>query len=95
MAKSAKLRSSLGNVIFSFLGPNKLQMVGQFLDNIGLPVLERSRNSSVGIATGCRLHDPGSSPGSARFSLPHSVQTDSRAHPASHSMGTGGKAAGA
>jgi hypothetical protein len=59
-----------------------------------------SRDSSVGIATGYGLDAPGSIPDSARFSLPHSVQTGSGIHPASYPMGTGGsfpggKAAGA
>jgi hypothetical protein len=39
--------------------------------------------------TGYGLDIPGSIPGSVRFSLLHSVQTGSGAHPASYPMGTG------
>jgi hypothetical protein len=48
----------------------------------------RCRNSVVGIATGY-----GSNWGQ-EFSLLHVVQTRCGAHPASYTMGTGGKAAG-
>jgi hypothetical protein len=49
---------------------------------------ERSRDSSVGIATRCGLDGPGiESWWGARFSAP--VQTGSEAHPASCTMGTG------
>jgi hypothetical protein len=53
----------------------------------------------VGTARGYGMDEPGSIPSSARFSLLHSVQTDSGAHPASYPTGTGdsfpgGKAAG-
>jgi hypothetical protein len=44
------------------------------------------------IATGYGLDGRGSIPGRGNiFSLLHSVQTGSRAHPTSYSMGTGGK----
>jgi hypothetical protein len=52
-----------------------------------------SRDSSVGIATGYDLDDRGVGvrvPVGQEFSLPHVVQTGSRAHPASSPMGTGG-----
>jgi hypothetical protein len=49
-----------------------------------------SRDSSVGIATGYGLDGPGFD-----FSLLHSVQTGSGAHPASYPIGTGGSFAGA
>jgi hypothetical protein len=64
----------------------------------------RSRDSSVGIALGYGLDERGSRvrfPAEARnFSLHHSVQNGSGAHPASYPMGTRGsfpegKAAGA
>jgi hypothetical protein len=41
------------------------------------------------MATGYVLRGPGSIPGRERFSLLHSVQTDSTAHPASYPVGTG------
>jgi hypothetical protein len=45
--------------------------------------------SSVGIITGYRMDSRSSIPGRATdFSLFHSVQTGSCAHPASYSMGT-------
>jgi hypothetical protein len=47
-----------------------------------------NRESSVGIATSYGLDGRGSIPGRGKkFSLPHSVQTGSRAHPASYPMG--------
>jgi hypothetical protein len=50
-----------------------------------------NRDSSVGIATGYRLGGRGYSPDrGSDFSLLHSVQTNSGAHPASYPMGTGG-----
>jgi hypothetical protein len=61
------------------------------------------RDSSVGIALGYGLDDQGSRvrfpAGAGNFSLRHSVQHGSGAHPASYPMGTkgsfpGGKAAG-
>jgi hypothetical protein len=64
----------------------------------------KSRDSSIGIATGYELDDWGSavrfSARTGNFSLHHRVQTGSGAHPASYPMGTrgsflGGKAAGA
>jgi hypothetical protein len=63
-----------------------------------LIILNKSRDSSVGIALGYGLDDRGSIPGN--FSLNHRVQNGSGAHPASYQMGTrgsypGGKAAGA
>jgi hypothetical protein len=62
-----------------------------------------SRDSAVGIATGCGLDDQGVGfhvPTGQAFSLLYVVQTSSGAHPASYPMGTraffpGGKAAGA
>jgi hypothetical protein len=62
----------------------------------------RSRDSSVGIATGYELQDGGVGvrvPVGLEFSLLHVVQTGSGVHPTSYSMGTGdsflgGKAAG-
>jgi hypothetical protein len=68
------------------------------------PVLMKSRDSSVGIATGYGLDDRGSRvqvPAGARnFSLHHRVQNGSGAHRAYYPVGTrgsfrGGKAAGA
>jgi hypothetical protein len=51
-----------------------------------------TRDSSVCIATGYRLDSRGSIPGGGggarHFFLFHSVQTGSRAHPASNPMGT-------
>jgi hypothetical protein len=44
----------------------------------------------VGIPTDYGLDGLGSIPGSVRFSLLHSVQTDSGAHPASYPVGTVG-----
>jgi hypothetical protein len=49
-----------------------------------------SRGSSDGIVTGYGMDGPGSIPGSAGFSLLHSVQTDSGVHPASFPMRTEG-----
>jgi hypothetical protein len=49
-----------------------------------------SWDSSVGIATRYGLGGPGSIPAVQDFSLLHSVQTGSGAHPASYPMGTGG-----
>jgi hypothetical protein len=66
--------------------------------------MNKSRNSSVGIALGYGLDDRGSEvlfpAGAGNFSLHHRVQNSSGAHPASYPMGTkgsfpGGKAAGA
>jgi hypothetical protein len=63
-----------------------------------------SRDSSVGVALGYGLDDQGSRvrfpAGAGNFSLHHSVQNGSGAHPASYLRGTrgsfpGGKAAGA
>jgi hypothetical protein len=52
---------------------------------------KRKRDSSVSIATGYGLDNEGSIPGRVKiFSLLHSVQTSSGAHPASHPMGTEG-----
>jgi hypothetical protein len=50
---------------------------------------QRSRDSSVGIATGYDLNGPGSISDSTIFYTPHSVQTGSRAHPTSYPTGTG------
>jgi hypothetical protein len=52
-------------------------------------MLTRSRDSSVDIATDCGLDGLASIPDSASFSLLHSVQTGSGAHPASYIIGTG------
>jgi hypothetical protein len=53
----------------------------------------KSRDSSVGIATGygqaCRRIGVPISAGTRDFSLLHSAQTDSGAHPASYPEGTG------
>jgi hypothetical protein len=57
----------------------------------------KSRDNSVGIATGCGLDDKSgrsSSPGKVKNFL-HVVQTCSGAYPAAFPMDTGGKAAGA
>jgi hypothetical protein len=73
-------------------------------DNRSVSRLNKSRDSSVGIALGYGLDDRGSTvrfPAEAEnFSLHHRVQNGSGAHPASYPMGTGGslpggKAAGA
>jgi hypothetical protein len=56
-------------------------------------ILLESRDSSVGIATGYGLDRRGSILDSGKrflFSLLHSFQTDSGAHPASYSMRMGG-----
>jgi hypothetical protein len=50
----------------------------------------RSQDSSVGIVTGYGLDGPVRFAAVQDFSLLHSVQTDSGAHPASYPMGTGG-----
>jgi hypothetical protein len=66
--------------------------------------LQKSHDSSVGTAPGYGMDDWGSRvrfrAGAGNFSLHHSVQNGSGAHPASYPMGTrdsfpGGKAAGA
>jgi hypothetical protein len=54
----------------------------------------RSRDSSVDITMGYGLGDPSSITGGARFSLLHSVQTESGAHPAFYPIGTGGSFTG-
>jgi hypothetical protein len=51
--------------------------------------LERSRDSSVGIATGYGLNDRGVGVRVPVGTLRHVIQTDSGAHPA-YPMGTGG-----
>jgi hypothetical protein len=53
-------------------------------------VLLVSRDSSVAIATGCGLDDRRTIPsmGNNIFSVLHSVQTGSEAHPASYPIGT-------
>jgi hypothetical protein len=52
--------------------------------------MKPSRDSSVGIATGCGLDDPSSISGRSRIflSLLHSVQTSSGVHPASYPLHT-------
>jgi hypothetical protein len=53
----------------------------------------KNRDSSVGIALGCRLDDRGPAvrfPAGARNFSHHRIQNGSGAHPASYSMGTGG-----
>jgi hypothetical protein len=56
--------------------------------------LRESRDSSVAIELGYGLDDRGSSvrfpAGAGKFSLHHSVQNGSGAHPASYPMGTRG-----
>jgi hypothetical protein len=42
----------------------------------------------LGTATGYGLDGPGSIPSAATFSVLHSVQTDSGAHPVTYPMGT-------
>jgi hypothetical protein len=58
------------------------------------PRLQKSMNSSVGIALGYGLKDRGSRvrfpAGAGNFSLHHRVQIVSEAHPASYPMGTRG-----
>jgi hypothetical protein len=65
----------------------------QVLQHIVL-LLFKSRDSSVGIATGYGLDDRGSRfrfpAGAGNFSLHHRVQNGSGAHPASYSVGTRG-----
>jgi hypothetical protein len=53
-------------------------------------VRNRSRDSSVGIATGPRGGREFESRWGQKFSLLHIVQTDSGVHPTSYKMGTGG-----
>jgi hypothetical protein len=63
-----------------------------------LYVTFKSRDSSVGTATGYGLETKGSefeSRWGQEFSLLHVVQTGSGAHSTSYPMGIGGKAAGA
>jgi hypothetical protein len=59
-----------------------------------LRFIEKSRDSSVGIALGYGLDDRGSrvrfTAGAGNFSLHHRVQNGSGAHPASYPMGTRG-----
>jgi hypothetical protein len=55
--------------------------------------MKRSRDSSVGIATGYGLEDRGvrvQVPVGQEFSLLHVVQTGSGVHPTSYAMGTRG-----
>jgi hypothetical protein len=52
-------------------------------------ITERVHDSSVGIATGYGLDSRVGSPAGANSSPVHSVQTGSKAHPASKPMGTG------
>jgi hypothetical protein len=77
-----------------------------FLDCLGIDAglrVEKSRDSSVGIALSYGLDERGSRvrfpAGAGNFSLHHRVQNGSGTHPASYPMGTrgyfpGGKAAG-
>jgi hypothetical protein len=60
------------------------------MNNLNPIILLWSGDSSVGIVMGYRLDSPGSIPGSAKFSLINSIQTDTGVHPASYPMGTGG-----
>jgi hypothetical protein len=56
-----------------------------------LLLLQITRNSSAGIATGYGLDGRGSIPGRlGDFSALHSVQIASGAHPGSYPLGTGG-----
>jgi hypothetical protein len=54
----------------------------------------QSRDSSVGIATGYGLDGPGSTPSRSDFSLLHSIQAGSLAHPAPYPMGNRGSPPG-
>jgi hypothetical protein len=67
-----------------------------YLLRIFLNVSQRSRDSSVGIATGYRLDDQGVRvrvPEGSRIFSSH-VQTGSGVHPTSYSLGTGGSFSG-
>ena len=67
-----------------------MTLIGDFkvVFTVGTRYFQRSRDSSVGIATRYGLDGPGiKSRCGARFSAP--VQTGSEAHPASYTMGTG------
>jgi hypothetical protein len=59
---------------------------------------QKIRNSSVGIALGFGVDDPGSRvrfpAGAGKFSLHHHVHNGARAHPASYPMGTRGSFSG-
>jgi hypothetical protein len=59
------------------------------MNNVNPILLLWSRDSSLSMVTGYGLHSLGSIPGSAKFSLPNSVQTNAGAHPAPHPMCTG------
>jgi hypothetical protein len=67
--------------------------------SLSFALVDKSRDSAVGIATGYGQDDRGfgvPSPGRGEtFSLLYLVQTDSGAHPASSPIGTGDTAAGA
>jgi hypothetical protein len=55
--------------------------------------IQRSQDSSVGIATGYGLYDRGAGvrvPVGEKFSFLHVVQTGSGVHPTSYPTGTGG-----
>jgi hypothetical protein len=56
--------------------------------------IHKSRDRSVGIATGYKLDDRRSIPGRARFSSLHNVETVAGVHPAFYLISTGVKAAG-
>jgi hypothetical protein len=80
------------------------QLINLFHYYIAVTYINKSRDSSVGIALGYRLDDRDSRvrflAGAGHFSLHHRVQNSSGAHPASYPMGTsgsfpGGKAAAA
>ena len=64
-------------------------VVHELSEFVSTLLMRVGRDSSVGIATRCRLDGPGSNPGGggARFSAP--VQTGPGAYPTSCTMGTG------
>jgi hypothetical protein len=60
------------------------------MNNLNPIILLQTGDSSVGIVMGYGLDNPGSTPGSAKFSLLSSVQTNAGAHLALYPMGTRG-----
>jgi hypothetical protein len=66
-----------------------------YRDSFTLKQYQITGDISVDISMGYGMDDQGSIPGKARdFSLLHSVQTDSGAHPASYKIDTGGSVTG-